>query len=62
MHSGRMQFTEALAALQVAFEARNLPESNPESIADAVYQHAMKQRSRDDVCVIVLSISPEREP
>jgi hypothetical protein len=49
-------------SLQVAFEAQKLPESSPESIADAVYQHAMKQRSRDDVCVIVLCISPEREP
>jgi len=56
-----MQSTEAQAALQVAFEAQRLPESNPESIADAVYQHAMKQRSRDDVCVIVLSILPEME-
>jgi hypothetical protein len=45
----------------VAFEAQKQPDSSPESIADAVYQHAMKQRSRDDVCVIVLSISPKRD-
>ena len=45
--------------LQVAFEAQRHPCSNPETIADAVYQHAMKQRTKDDVCIFVLCFHPE---
>ena len=44
---------------QVAFEAQSHPCSNPETIADAVYQHAMKQRTKDDVCIFVLCFHPE---
>ena len=44
---------------QVAFEAQAQTEASPETIADSIYQYAMKQRSRDDVCVIVLSLCTE---
>ncbi len=46
-------------ALQVAFKAKEQPDANPETIADAIYQHAMNRRSKDDVSIIVLSLAAQ---
>lgn len=45
--------------LQLAFEAMRQSSSQPEAVADAIYQHAMKRSSKDDVCVFVLNFYAE---